>query len=137
MGKYVGIWISHGIAKIVSLSADGHATLTTLESNIEKRHKSTSGTPSKTLYSHGGVTVTKYTDMVTHQLNTFYASVLAKIATADKFFLLGPGLAKKELKNEINQRKDLAHKVIAVESCDKITDPQLVAKVKSRFGFKR
>ncbi len=134
MSNYVGIWVSHGIAKIVNLSPNGHTKLDTLESNIEKKHKSTRGTPSKSLYSHAGVSVTKYTDRLTHQLNNFYSSILKKIALADKIFLLGPGLAKKELKNEINKRTHLAHKIIDVESSDKMTDPQLIAKVKSRFG---
>ncbi|MFQ5603890.1 MAG: hypothetical protein ACE5HS_11535 [bacterium] len=137
MSKYVGVWVSHGLAKIVSLNHKGHSSLLTIESNIEKKHKSTSGSPPKTPYSHGGVAVPKYQDRVAHQLQHFYSSILTKTAFADHIYLLGPGLAKKELKNEFEKRKNLAHKIIDIEPSDKMTDAQLIAKIKARFGFKR
>ena len=137
MGNYVGVWVSHGFAKIVNLSANGRSNLFTLESNIERKHKSTSGTPSKTPYTHGGVAVTRYTDRLHHQLQNFYSTILARISPAEKIYLLGPGLAKKELKNQMQKRKDLVNKIIGVEPSDKMTDPQLVAKVKSRFGIRK
>ncbi len=136
MNTLVGVWVSHGVAKIVNLAPDGTYTLNTIESNIESKRKSTGGTPPKTPYSHGGVSVTKYNDRLAHQLHDFYSRIISKIASAEKIYILGPGLAKKELKTEIEKRKDLAPKLMRVEPSDKMTDPQLVAKVKSFFGVK-
>ena len=137
MEDLVGIWVSHKIAKIVKLSLEGTCTLLTLESKVESRRKSTGGTPSKIPYSHGGVSVTKYSDRLAHQLHKFYSRIISKIASAEKIYILGPGLAKKELEKEINQKKELAPKLVGIEPSDKMTDPQLIAKIKSYFGVAR
>ncbi|MFQ5825506.1 MAG: hypothetical protein ACE5JB_15815 [bacterium] len=135
MGNLFGIWVSHKVAKIVQLSLDGTSTLLIIESNVESKRKSTGGTPPKTPYSHGGVSVTKYSDRVAHQLHEFYSNIISKVTSADKIYILGPGLAKKELEKEIKQRKDLAPKLGGIEPSDKMTNPQLIAKVKSYFGI--
>jgi hypothetical protein len=47
--------------------------------------------------------------------------------------IFGPGEAKGELKRRLASMK-LADRVTAVETADKMTDPQIVAKVRTYFG---
>jgi len=47
--------------------------------------------------------------------------------------IFGPGEAKKELKKEMGKHKALAVKIAGIESADKMTALQIVAKVKKFF----
>lgn len=46
---------------------------------------------------------------------------------------MGPGEAKKELEKEIRQAKNLAERLTSVETCDKMTPNQIMARVRSFF----
>jgi hypothetical protein len=51
--------------------------------------------------------------------------------------LCGPGEAKLQLKDRLGRTKVSSGSLIAVKSTDKLTDPQIVAKVKEHYGFAR
>lgn len=135
MQNLVGVWVSRGQAKIVNLTPDGQSQLLTLESKVESRRKSTGGAPSRVPYAHGGVSAPKQSERLTNQLHDFYCNILQRIHSAEKIYVLGPGLAKKELQKEMKKRKNFLAKLAAVESSDKMTDPQLVARVKTYYGI--
>jgi hypothetical protein len=50
-------------------------------------------------------------------------------------FCSEPGEAKLQLKDRLGRSK--AERIVAVESADKLTDPQTVAKVKEHYGIAR
>jgi hypothetical protein len=47
--------------------------------------------------------------------------------------IFGPGEAKLELENEIRKSKELARKLVGVETADKMTERQIAAKVRRYF----
>ena len=62
-----------------------------------------------------------------------YGEVLACILGADSLLILGPGEAKGEFSKHIKAKK-LRGVTVEVETADKMTDPQLAAKVKQHFA---
>ena len=51
--------------------------------------------------------------------------------------IFGPGEAKLQLKERLSHSKALAERIVGIETTDKLTDPQIVAKVKEHYGIDR
>jgi len=128
MGNNVGIWIDHKKAVIVSASADGVSTKT-LESDVGA-HPHFGG-------QQDGGGEKKYEERHTHRLEQYYDEVIRQLGEPEGILILGPGEAKIELEERLNRSTVRADRAIAVEAADKLTDPQLVAKVKEHFGIDR
>lgn len=133
--KGVGLWIDHSKATVVSLSEDGEATTRTIESHAGKRVRSKGGARSSTVYTAQDATYEARRDRkYEHHLKQFYASVGACLAGADAIFILGPGEAKTELRKHL-EASGLPAERLSVEPADKLTEAQIVEKVKTRFGY--
>ena len=65
-------------------------------------------------------------------LNQFYTEVIEAIRDAEAILIFGPGEAKTELRQHL-ERARLGSKVIGVETADKMTDPEIAAKVREHF----
>ncbi|HDP99453.1 MAG TPA: hypothetical protein ENN22_09775 [bacterium] len=132
----VGLWVDHQKAFLVDLAPDGQVVTKTIQSDVESLIKSTGGGGTKTPYSKGGVSVEKSKLRRQHQLKEFYSSIIREITPAQRIYLFGPGPAKKELNQEIQKVIALAPKLLSVEPADKMTEPQIVAKVKNYYRLK-
>jgi hypothetical protein len=51
--------------------------------------------------------------------------------------IFGPGEAKLQLKKRLSRSKALSQRIVGIETTDKLTDPQIVAKVKEHYGLGR
>lgn len=134
MKKKTGIWLDHKEALMVSMQGD-QATVERLESEIDSRFRPSGGRKS------GGTSVAqsisreqRADERYRHQCNTFYKTVIDRLNTVDDLFIFGPGGAKHELVKAIEKIKNRRIRISAVEPCDRLTENQVVAKVKSFFS---
>ena len=128
MSHDVGVWIDHKKAVIVSI-AEGQVSSRTLESDVGA-HPHYSG-------SREGGGEKKYEEHHNQDLDRYYDDVIGQLGKPDALLLFGPGEAKLQLKARLGRSKELLESVLAVESTDKLTDPQIVAKVKEHYGIAR
>ena len=128
MRREVGVWIDHKKAVIVSIAA-GRVTTRTLESDVGP-HPHFSG-------SQEGGGEKKYEERHSHELDRFYDDVIRQLGEPDALLLFGPGEAKLQLKDRLGRSSALSECIVAVETTDKLTDPQIVAKVKEHYGIAR
>ena len=49
--------------------------------------------------------------------------------------LFGPGEAKLQLKERLSRSKALPESTVSIETTDKLTDSEIVVKVKEHFGI--
>ena len=141
MKKYVGIWLDHREAFVISLTRDQPAfsgdqeMIERIESNIEGRTRLSGGSRSrKTPYGPQDISVdSKQEDRFKLQRRKYFKEVLRRLSDADRILIFGPGEAKIELKKEIEKSKELAGKMKKIESADKMTIKQITAKVKTFF----
>ena len=49
--------------------------------------------------------------------------------------IFGPGEAKLQLKERLSHSKGLFERLVGIETTDKLTDLQIMAKVKEHFGI--
>jgi hypothetical protein len=134
MSHYAGIWIDHRKAVIVVLTADGE-TLTTVESDVEKHPQRSGDSPMTGAYEARQVPADDSRQRaLTGDLNGYYDRVLASLPGGCSLLLFGPGEAKGELNKRIGKtRHDVT--LVGVETKDKMTDKQIMAKTRGHFGI--
>ncbi len=126
MKKQMGLWIDHRETIIVTLGEHGEETKR-IESDME-RYTRSSGKPG----SGNSVAENQQDRRFANYLNRYYDEVIAYVREADAILIFGPGEAKGELKSRLAKEK-LGERVVAVETEDKMTDPQIAAKVRQYF----
>ena len=137
MTHKVGIWIDHKKAVIVSASGDS-VTAKTLESEVgpHGRYSGRAGysTPDG---PHDGGGEKKYEGRYSEHLEQYYDEVISQLGQPEALLIFGPGEAKLQLKERLSRSKALSEHIVGVETTDKLTDPQIVAKVKEHYGINR
>ena len=127
MNHKVGIWIDHKKAVIVSASAD-RVTAKTLESEVGPHARYSDG-------SEDGGGEKKYEERYGQNLDRYYDEVISQLGKPEAILIFGPGEAKLQLKERLSRSKALSEHIVGIETTDKLTDPQIVAKVKEHYGI--
>lgn len=122
MKKEIGLWIDHRKAIIVTING-AEEEMKKIKSNMEKKVR---------FSGEGGEGEDVRDRQFENHLNSFYDEVVAFIRDADMIQIFGPGEAKGELEKRI-KHEGLKSDILPVESADKMTDNQIVAKVRERF----
>ncbi|MCX6120543.1 MAG: hypothetical protein NTX44_02860 [Ignavibacteriales bacterium] len=124
MKRKVGLWIDHKKAVIFSLSDDG-AEIKRISSNMEKHVRYSGGMEEESAEDHRD-------NRFTGHLNNYYDEVISYIRTAESILIFGPGEAKGELKKKLENEK-LHGNIVGIETADKMTDNQIVVKIRQHF----
>lgn len=128
-----GVWIDHRKAMIVALGPDGEHT-TLIASNVEKHGERGGDSPLRGSYEAEQVPADDSRQRaLTGELNVYYDAVIVALGKFESVLLFGPGDAKDQLKKRLVKMK-LGERIVAVETDDKMTDHQIVAKVRAHFG---
>src|SRR5512140_2990439 len=127
MKRKVGLWIDHKEAFLVFVGDDREQSAR-LESGIEKHVRFSGGNRPVQ-----GQAEDQRDSQYTAHLNRYYDEVIAHVRDAESILLFGPGEAKRELESRLVSKGLGAH-IVAVETVDKMTVPQIAAKVREHFG---
>jgi hypothetical protein len=126
VNKQTGIWIDHRKAVIVIIS-DAGEEIKEINSNMEKHIRFSDGNSSE-----DGSTEDVRDRKFGNHLNSFFDGVIAWIRDAETVLIFGPGEAKGELEKRLKE-KGFKGQMVALETTDKMTDPQISAKVREYF----
>ena len=122
MKSAVGLWIDHKKAVIVLLTG-ATEEIKQISAELNKPN------------NHSGSTM-RADDLeqreLTQHLNKYYDEVITALQKAEAVLLMGPGEAKGELKKRLEKTHPNSSEIV-VETTDKLTDPQIVAKVREHF----
>jgi hypothetical protein len=133
MTNRFGLWIDHKQAVIVILGEQTQ-TIKKVKSGVERHIRYRGATHPKSPYSAQYQQGDDQLDnQYTVHLNKYYADIISQIRGADSLLIFGPGEAKSELKTRLGREKGYT-KSIQVETSDKLTDRQIVAKVRKHFA---
>jgi len=132
MRTKVGLWIDHRKAIIVSVTDEGEE-IGLIISQVEKQLRRSGDSPLKGTYESFQVPEDDSRQRTfTGQLNIYYDAVIASIRDAESILIFGPGEAKGELKKRL-ERDNLGGRIVGIETVDKMTEPQIAAKVRQHF----
>lgn len=121
MNSNVGLWIDHREAIIVTLT-DGFEKIYSIKSEVDKHVRFSGGTPED-----------QQDKKFTNHLNEYYDKVKAYLADSNPILIFGPGEAKVELSVRL-KGTTLSDRIADIETEDKMTEGQIVAKVKKYFA---
>jgi len=124
MKKEMGLWIDHSEAVIVSITGEGEE-IKRIHSDVEPHEHYSANAPQ-------GSPEDRRDRRFGEHLHQYYGEVIAAIREADSILILGPGEAKGELEKQLELQK-LSGRIVGIESADKLTEPQIVAKVRRYF----
>jgi stalled ribosome rescue protein Dom34 len=117
MKTTVGLWIDHRKAVIVFVT-NNEEEIKLIHSEFEKPQQS----PMDDVRQRE----------LTEHLNQYYDEVISSLRNAEAILIMGPSEAKGELKKRL-ERHPLNGREVEVETVDKMTENQIVAKVREYF----
>ena len=127
-----GLWIDHVKALIVITFEGGERSLE-IQSHVESQPGRVDGVRSLEPFEAQLVKADDSRQRTyTGQLNRFYTEVIEAIRDAESILIFGPGEAKEDLCKHLGRAR-LGDKVIGLEPADRMTDPQVAAKVREHF----
>jgi hypothetical protein len=135
MKANVGLWIDHKKAIVIAVTAEGDQVKLVI-SKAQKQVRRSGDSPMKGYYEPHSVPADNSSQRVlTEHRNIYYDAVIACLREADAILIFGPGEAKGELKKRL-EKHNLAGRIAAVETVDKMSGPQIAAKVREFFASK-
>jgi hypothetical protein len=133
MEKLFGLWIDHNKAIVVNLMDENHKVIH-VESDVEGHFRLKDGSRSSTPWGMQGATSESKRELrYNKHLNIYFQNIIDLLKDAKRIFIFGPGEAKNELKKRIDKNNMLLNKISDIETTDKLTEPQIIAKVKKYF----
>ncbi|MGE0771309.1 MAG: hypothetical protein AB7K37_06330 [Cyclobacteriaceae bacterium] len=135
MKKQAGVWIDGEHALCVTLT-DQEPVVKEIESPIENRvYHDHEGDQGSFMGTHHLDQQKTWSERKKQQINRYLEAVIAEIKGADELIILGPAELKKHLAKKIeNEEPSLFQRVKSVESSEKLTRNQLLARVKDFFS---
>lgn len=132
MKRKAGLWIDQRHAVIVFVDGETEE-IKQVQSNVEKQIRRAAGSRSGGPFeSHLVPSDDHQQQEYTEHLNAYYNEVVACISESESILIFGPGEAKGELKKHL-EHKGLGKHIVGVETVDKMTNPQIAAKVHKYF----
>lgn len=130
--KKIGIWIDHRKAVIVRIENETAVTREVI-SNMEKHVRYSGGDHEQPSMDSSGTYAEDVQDRkFNNQLGRYYETLITLIRDADSIWIFGPGEAKTELGNQL-ELNNLGGKITGIEPEDKLTIPQITAKVQLHY----
>jgi hypothetical protein len=126
MKKQVGLWVDHSEVFVVSIGDDGEETKR-IKSGMEKHVRFSGGNRTE----QGSADDQRDRQFASH-LDRYYDQVISHIRDAESILIFGPGEAKGELRKRL-EGNGLGGRIVGVETSDKMTEPQIAAKVRKYF----
>ena len=134
MKRQTGIWIDTSKAIIVTLEGGKDEKISEIDSDVENNvYHDKEGNKGTFSGGHHGNSESKFENRKKEQLDFFIKEVLSYIKGADELFVFGPAETKIRLEQKIQDEKLFANKLKAVETADKMTLNEIVAKVKKFY----
>jgi hypothetical protein len=127
----MGLWIDHREAVIVALSKTGEEIkriLSTAEKQLRRSGELSKGSFEDQNAPADDSREREYAGHLAH----FYDEIISYLRAAGSILIFGPGEAKGELKKRVEKGKSDA-RIVEMETTDKMTEPQIVAKVRHHF----
>jgi hypothetical protein len=133
MKTKVGLWIDHRQAIVVTITEKGEE-IGLIISEVEKQPRRSGDSPMKGSYDSFQVPADDSLQRAfSGHLNIYYDAVIASIRNAESILIFGPGEAKDELKQRLEEN-NLGGRVVGIETVDKMTDRQIAAKIREHFA---
>lgn len=129
MHTFTGIWIDHAHATVIRSNKMAEMTLQTFHSEVEPHHKGGHDDG-----EHQTIVNQQRHDERRHnQMKAFSKEVIRALEGSDEIVVFGPGQAKHEFKNVLEDNKALFAKFKGLETTDVLSESELKDFMKTYF----
>lgn len=136
MSKNVGVWIDRKHALVVH-AADGSKSVVRFDAGVDEVFPATAQSRAEHRYTKNDFVAEKTLERKSAMDRVkMYDRVLGEVDMSEAVWILGPGEAKEEFAKYLRD-KCSASISIEVATADRMTDPQLVAKVHGHFAIQK
>jgi len=135
---FVGVWLDHREAFLFWADEQANVVAEHLKSDYQEV-----GEPVERATSGGVGTVGPALPHASverrhkEQLKHYYRELAEALRDAQHIYLFGHGLAKNEFVHFLQDHRQLGERVEAVEGVNRMTEPQMIARVKEFFRLPR
>lgn len=131
--KQAGVWIDGKRAVIVTLENKSHQ-VNLIPSFIEdKLHYNKEGNKGSFMGEQHISHEKTFDERKRHQLHSFLQEVILSLQDVHDIYICGPAEVKTHLRKELQGDEKLENSFRAMDTCEQMTENQLVAKVKKFF----
>ncbi len=133
--KKIGVWLDHSKAHFIDISK-GPAGIETAYSaqESEVRFKGEHGDGTKLSHNRATNNENHKHNREREIMDEYYKMIADRLKGYDSILLFGPTTAKDELYNKLTTDKQFDLKEIFVEPADRLSEKQMIARVKKLFG---
>jgi hypothetical protein len=129
--KSVGVWIDHSQAIFVRLAAGaGEPEISSLRSDAPLGGRAAPIASGETKEQ----AESKLQRRRRQHLRDFYARVIEIIGDASRIVVLGPGTAKLELRQQIEESPEVARRLEQVRPSERVAQRQLIERIRELLG---
>ncbi len=132
----IGLCLDHADAHFIDITTEP-ATITTVHSSQESQLRTPGESGDGMSLGNNRSTNNEHQKHNREQdiMHHYYKILADRLREYDTIFLFGPTKAKDELNNILTEDQHFKLKHIKVESTDKLTENQMVAKVREHFSI--
>jgi hypothetical protein len=128
------VWLSHKEAFVIDLH-EGSPTVRHVESNAERKHKSTGGVRSAKAYAHrSAISSARDEENRRNAWKRHYQDIFASLPSEASVLIMGPGPAKAQFASYLRDHYKSQVEIVRVEPAGKMSEAQMVAYAKNEFG---
>ncbi|MCE7993347.1 MAG: hypothetical protein HEP71_15280 [Roseivirga sp.] len=137
MGKVqTGIWIDSREALIFAMRKDSEH-FERIVSEVEEYHVHSEGKSASPFVVRDAIKEKQILNRRTLQFQKFFTQVLEAIALSDEVLVCGPGETKSGLEKAILSDKQRSYRLMGCHTLDSLTENQIRAWIRERFGLRR
>lgn len=119
--QYAGVWLDNSSAVIISKTSGNDNSEYAIQDKVKAQENQSGG-------SEHTMNNAKQTGNI-----KYYKSVSALLLPYDEILIFGPGKAQEQFKNYLQEDAQFKSKQISIDSGEHLTDPQMIAKVRTFF----
>lgn len=132
--KKIGLWIDYTKADFIDVNSE-NKILKTINSGYDKTPREEGRGADGTRWgANSSSNEHRKENKLQGQLDKYYREVEKELSDYNEILVFGPGMAKNELKNILNENKLFNDKKLHIESSDSLTSKQLLAYVRNYFS---
>lgn len=133
MKNQVGVWLDSKKAFIVNIT-NKEEKLIKINSEVESKIRFPGESKKYTRMGNLFIDPEKTIEQRRlHQMKNYVNEIINHLKDASEIYITGPAQTKLFLSNELEKKKNLSSKIVAIENSDSMTEKQICAKIRKFF----
>ena len=123
--QYAGVWLDNEKAMIITTGIESENSDYTITNKVKAKSPQGGG-------SEHSMNNAKHSDML-----KYFKSISGLLLNYDELLVFGPGQSQEQFQNFLKEDLQFNNTQVTIESNERLTDPQMIAKVRDFFKLRQ